>query len=183
MAIDERASNGSGLEAIDLASGTLASGAGTGSADDARHQPARRAYVAPQLRHLGSVRQLTLGPSGTVSDGGGGSLMTKMSSRDAKEGIVYVDEAERKRLASEVLGLRLATYSYKPGVDPSVPADHRCLGFIIEDAPEAPFVVHQRREVDLYGFASAMLATLQEQQKTIERLELELRELRTKTIA
>jgi len=30
----------------------------------------RRAYVTPQLRHLGSVRELTLGTSNKIGEGG-----------------------------------------------------------------------------------------------------------------
>ena len=34
----------------------------------------RRAYVKPSLRHLGSVRELTLGKTVRLSDGFGGKL-------------------------------------------------------------------------------------------------------------
>ncbi len=30
----------------------------------------RKAYVAPRIRHLGSVRELTLGSGGTITDSG-----------------------------------------------------------------------------------------------------------------
>jgi hypothetical protein len=33
--------------------------------------PERRAYCVPVLRHLGSVRELTLGGTGPLSEGGG----------------------------------------------------------------------------------------------------------------
>ncbi|WP_394848335.1 hypothetical protein LZC95_12840 [Pendulispora brunnea] len=143
----------------------------------------RRAYVPPQLRHLGSVRQLTLGPTGNNGDGpgqfqtGGGMMGMGMSSREVKEEIAYLDDVARKHLADEVMALRLANYRYREGVATPYPTDHRCLGIIVEDtAADAPFVV-ERKQVDIYGFASAILAALQEQQQTIARLERQLAEL------
>ncbi|WP_394851222.1 hypothetical protein [Pendulispora rubella] len=144
----------------------------------------RRAYVPPQLRHLGSVRHLTLGDTGSLGDKagtfmGGGTMM--MSSREAKEDIAYLDDAARKRLADEVMALRLANYRYREGVASPLPLDHRCLGFIVEDTPaDSPFIV-ERKQVDVYGFASAILAALQEQQQTIAGLERQLAELREGT--
>lgn len=38
--------------------------------------PAKKPYMTPKLRHLGSVRRLTLGsPGGIVSDGGAGTYI------------------------------------------------------------------------------------------------------------
>jgi len=170
MATEERASNNlAGFEASD---------AGAGESRPAG-SPARKAYATPRLRHLGSVRQLTLGNTGQIADGTSGRLRTKPSAREFKEDIVYLESADRTALAQDMLALPLASYRYKPGIDPSVPVDFRNLGFIIEDAsPKAPFVIREQKEVDLYGFASAILVTLQEQQKTIARLEREVMELR-----
>lgn len=39
-------------------------------------QPARRPYRAPQLRQLGSVRELTLGGTKGNPEGGGGLIKT-----------------------------------------------------------------------------------------------------------
>jgi hypothetical protein len=137
-----------------------------------------RPYEPPRLRHLGSVRALTLGASGRPNDTGNGQRQPagRRSSRDVKEQIQYLDSEQRQRLAGEVLGLKLATYFYKPGVED----DDRHVGFIIEDAPAATFVKHDEKMVDLYGFASALAACVQEQQATIRRLESELTALKSK---
>ena len=74
------------------------------------------------------------------------------------------------------LRLRLATYHYKPEVsDPS----RAHLGFIIEDTPPAtPAVDAQREHVDLYGYMSMLVATLQVQEKEIADLRRELAQAR-----
>ena len=41
--------------------------------------PSKRPYSAPRLRHIGSVRELTLGSTmGGFGDGGGGKMLTPM---------------------------------------------------------------------------------------------------------
>ena len=56
--------------------------------------------------------------------------------------------------------LRPVQYRYREGIASRFPMDRRCLGFIIEDTSQgAPFVV-ERKQVDVYGFASAVLAAL-----------------------
>lgn len=135
-----------------------------------------RAYEPPRLRHLGSVRALTLGATGRRNDLNGGRQAAR-SSRDFKENVHYLTAEERNALAQEVLGLKLATYDYKAGLD-EAPGRH--LGFIIEDAPNAKFVRSEDRVVDVYGFASALAAVVQNQQTTIARLEAELGEVKAK---
>jgi hypothetical protein len=44
------------------------------------------------------------------------------------------------------------------------------MGFIIDDAPSAPFLTPHGERVNLYGYLSAAVITLQEQQATIEEL-------------
>lgn len=139
---------------------------------------ALRAYEPPRLRHLGSVRALTLGATGRRNDLNGGRQAVR-SSRDFKENVHYLTDEERNALAAEVLGLKLATYDYKSGLDEGY-SGGRHLGFIIEDAPTAKFVRAEERVVDVYGFASALAAVVQNQQTTIARLEAELTELKTK---
>lgn len=39
--------------------------------DQTEQQPTRRPYKAPHLKHLGSVRELTLGKTGDNSEGAG----------------------------------------------------------------------------------------------------------------
>jgi hypothetical protein len=87
------------------------------------------------------------------------------SSRTLKRDIAYLDDAARARLAEQTLALDLATYTYtnpRDGVGPQ-------LGFILEDAPDAVFSGTER--VNLYAFTSAVLATVQEQQAEIQRLQ------------
>jgi hypothetical protein len=97
-----------------------------------------------------------------------------ISRRDAKTDIAYLGDAQRRILALRMLDVQLATYRYK--TDP--PEQRRRLGFIIDDLPEGSHAVESARtHVDLYGYASMLLATIQEQQKAIERLESRLQRL------
>jgi hypothetical protein len=65
------------------------------------------------------------------------------------------------------MSISLASYSYKN--DP--PTARRRLGFIIDDQPDPSFAVDDdRTHVDLYGYTSMLLATVQEQQKEIAEL-------------
>lgn len=97
------------------------------------------------------------------------------SSSRYKEDIRYVDEATRRGLAEDLLAVRLAKYKYRPGVQ-----DHQAhLGFIIEDQPEgSPAVLAGRDRVDLYGYVSMAVATIQVQQKQIDTLEREVASLK-----
>jgi hypothetical protein len=90
------------------------------------------------------------------------------SSRSVKDGIEYVNQQGLQELHDETLRLQLATYSYKPGVSDPEP---RHLGFIIEDTPTAtPAVGWSRQRVDLYGYLSMVVATMQVQDKEITQL-------------
>ncbi len=95
-----------------------------------------------------------------------------MSSRKFKDGIRYVDGSGLEQLHDETMALRLATYQYKPeAADPN--PQH--LGFIIEDTPLAsPAVDRSREHVDLYGYMSMLVATMQVQEKEIAQLRREL---------
>ncbi len=57
-----------------------------------------------------------------------------------KSDVRYVDNAERRRLADELLDTRLATYRYTA----TGPAGRRHLGFIIDDQPDGRAVDPQR---------------------------------------
>jgi hypothetical protein len=155
---------------------SVASAASTEASACAHDASGLRAYEPPRLRHLGSVRALTLGATGRRGDINGGRQAAP-SSRDFKENVHYLTPEEKSTLAAEVLGLKLATYDYKDGLD-QAPGRH--LGFIIEDAPTAKFVRASEKVVDVYGFASALAAVVQNQQTTIARLEAELGELKAK---
>jgi hypothetical protein len=94
-----------------------------------------------------------------------------VSSRRAKKEIVYIGQEERQRLASKVLDFKLATYEYR---DPAL-AGKRHLGFIIEDVPGSPAVDRDGNMVDLYGYASMLVAAMQEQAAEVARLRAEVR--------
>lgn len=95
-----------------------------------------------------------------------------ISARRAKEGIHYLGDDELRAIADEALATRLATYSYKFG-----DANPR-LGFIIDDQPDSPAVVAGKERVDLYAYASMAIATVQVQDREIEELRAEMRDLR-----
>ncbi len=73
--------------------------------------------------------------------------------------------------------MRLATYNYKAQVDDPNP---KHLGFIIEDNPRSsPAVDWSHYRVDLYGYLSMVVATMQVQEKEIADLRRELQLART----
>jgi hypothetical protein len=83
------------------------------------------------------------------------------------------DEVEKLAVATEAL--RLASYRYRSPAF-GTPGPH--LGFIIEDSPDVPAVSPSQQTVDLYGFASMLLATTQTQARRLEHLEREVAGLR-----
>jgi hypothetical protein len=102
-----------------------------------------------------------------------------ISSAKFKNDIRYLGDADLERLRDEVLGVHLATYQYKPEFTSDPTSKH--LGFIIEDNPESPAVYPGRDRVDLYGYVSMVVATMQVQQKEIQTLRQELETLRHTT--
>jgi hypothetical protein len=96
------------------------------------------------------------------------------SRRSAKADIAYVDDREIEALAEAALEMRLARYRYK-----NEPEDaRRRLGFLIDDQPDpSPAVLEDRAHVDMYGYASMLLATVQHQEKEIRSLEERLASL------
>ncbi len=95
-----------------------------------------------------------------------------VSTARLKKEIHYLSEAELRQISEDTQSLRLTTYRYKDGD----PAQH--LGFIIEDAPDSHAVVQGRERVDLYGYTSMTVATLQVQQKELAELRREVETLR-----
>jgi hypothetical protein len=93
------------------------------------------------------------------------------SSRKYKDGIAYVDAAQLEKLHDEALGIKLATYTYKPNVADPGPTH---LGFILEDNLETPAVDRAHDGVDLYGYVSMAIAGMQVQEKEIAELRHEL---------
>jgi hypothetical protein len=95
-----------------------------------------------------------------------------VSSRRYKKEISYLEEQDLQALADRTLSTRLATYRYISGD----PATH--LGFIIEDDPSSPGVLQGKDRVDLYGYTSMAVATLQVQSREIADLRREVEQLR-----
>jgi hypothetical protein len=94
-----------------------------------------------------------------------------VSSKKFKQDISYVDAAELARLHDETIGMKLATYRYKGQfIDPKDPnAVH--LGFIVEDQPQSLSVDRGHDRVDIYGYMSMAVATMQVQEKKINQLQ------------
>ncbi|HEY1954463.1 MAG TPA: hypothetical protein VGH28_02605 [Polyangiaceae bacterium] len=98
-----------------------------------------------------------------------------ISRRAFKKDIDYVTENEREDLARQTLEVPLARYRYK--TEPE--SQQRHLGFIIDDQPpSSPAVASDGTHVDLYGYTSMLLATVQEQQKQIDALRTQVDDLR-----
>ncbi len=98
---------------------------------------------------------------------GGRVLGCPMSARRVKQDIHYLSTPEVEAAAAQTLRLRLATYEYKGAAN----VGRRHLGFIIDDSPDNPAVDRDGDIVDLYGYASMLLATTQAQQRKIHELE------------
>ena len=95
-----------------------------------------------------------------------------ISLRVAKQDIAYLDAPARAAIADDVLKLPLATYRYR---DPARDGAGTQLGYILEDAPTAPFSASDH--VNLYAYASAILAAVQLQQEEIVRLRAKIETL------
>lgn len=94
-----------------------------------------------------------------------------ISSRRFKRDLEYLTDADREECARQVGRIRLARYRYAG-------SDELRLGFVLEDDPPAAAVDRGRDMVDLYGYSSLGVAALQVQERRIEALEREVRELR-----
>lgn len=103
--------------------------------------------------------------------------MCPISTRAAKKNIRYLSVDDTDRLAAVTESMRLASYDY---ISPAFGTPGRHLGFIIEDLPDVPAVSASRQSVDLYGFASMLLATSQAQARRIETLEREVARLKNR---
>ena len=101
-----------------------------------------------------------------------------VSRRAFKKDIEYVNDSERAALADEALSISLARYRYKN----EAASDKIHLGFIIDDQPDdSAAVASDGTHVDLYGYTSMLLATVQQQQKQIDELKKQVQTLRTKS--
>jgi hypothetical protein len=90
------------------------------------------------------------------------------SRRRYKNDIHYLAPAELARYREELMAMKLATWRYKH--DPA--KEH--LGFIIDDNEDLAAVDANRDVVDLYGYTSMAVATIQLQARQIEALEREV---------
>lgn len=88
------------------------------------------------------------------------------STAKVKKNIRYLGDAERAAVSRDILDLRIASYDYLRETDGPSPS----IGFILEDAPAAPFVMAARSRVDMYSYVSSLVVTVQEQQKQIDEL-------------
>lgn len=99
-----------------------------------------------------------------------------------KRDIAYLDDAARARLADELRGLRLATYRYRAAGPGGAPQ----LGFIIDDveAPARGAVVNADGDtVNLYGYTSLAVATIQRQAQQLDELARQVELLRQEVAA
>ena len=96
-----------------------------------------------------------------------------ISRRAHKREIDYLDDGDVEEMARQLLALRLARYRLAlPGQEQG-----QRVGFIIEDAPDLPAIAGDH--VDLYTYASMLVAALQAQQGEIEELRVQIDELRS----
>jgi hypothetical protein len=96
------------------------------------------------------------------------------SRRRFKHDIEYLSPSELEQLRSKLLGVNLTRFRYKG--EPSSTTPH--LGFIIEDVEPSPSVDSQNDAVDLYGYVSMAVATIQVQEGEIQALRREIDALR-----
>src|SRR5262249_43929480 len=97
-----------------------------------------------------------------------------------KDGIQYIDGHRLQELHDEVLGMRLATYTYKSQVADPGPTH---LGFIIENNLGTPTVDRARDRVDMYGYVSMVVAGMQVQEREIAELRKKLEATRRQLAA
>ncbi len=95
------------------------------------------------------------------------------SRRRAKRAISYLSPEQAAAVARRTLKVKLATYLYR---DPAH-GRGRQLGFILEDVGRSYAGDPDEGRVNLYGYTSMLLATVQAQQRAIDGLRRELRDL------
>lgn len=91
-----------------------------------------------------------------------------------KTDVRYLAADDLRREYERALRLPLATWRYKTDSPDRAPR----LGFLIDDAPGAPCVDGSGERVDLYGYASMAIASVQAQALEIEALRREVAALR-----
>jgi hypothetical protein len=98
-----------------------------------------------------------------------------------KRDIRYLSEVQKKQIYQEIQALKLASYRYTD----AGPSGAQRLGFVIDDIERSvgstlatSALNAERDQVDLYGYISMAVATLQVQAKQIEALRAEMKVLR-----
>ncbi len=104
----------------------------------------------------------------------GANAPCPVSQRKMKKDITYLSEQDKQRLSDELMSFPLATYRYKT----ESAADREHLGFIIDDVAPSPAVLPSGERVDLYGYSTMTVATLQVQARQIAELRREVEDLR-----
>ncbi len=102
------------------------------------------------------------------------STACPISQRKFKKDIAYLTDEDKQRLSSELLRIPLATYRYKSEGE----ADRAHLGFIIDDIAPSAAVTEKGDRVDMYGYATMSVATLQVQAREIAELRRQVEDLR-----
>jgi len=141
-------------------------------------------------RTNGDITRLTIGPTGNVAigmdttlashliqlDGGaycdGGAWVTG-SSRELKKNIESISYSEALQT---VMQLDPVSYNYK-----KTPAEKH-IGFIAEDVPDM-VAVNSRKGLETMDFVAVLTKVVQEQQKAIAHLQLELEALKNNNVA
>ncbi len=148
-------------------------------ADDGGACPPLGSACSAEATKCGRSTDLRCGPAEICAGAsfnfyGDGPGQCPISRRSRKQDVHYLGDAERESVADEALSIHLATYRYKPEAgDPA--ATH--LGFIIDDDPTSPAVTADGQHVDVYGYVSMAIATLQEQSREIRELRAEVEQL------
>jgi hypothetical protein len=96
-----------------------------------------------------------------------------ISRRAFKRDVEYLAPDDLARYRDELLSLKLATWRYKQD-----PAARLHLGFMIDDHERSVAVDAPRDMVDLYGYTSLAVATLQIQAREIAELKREVARLK-----
>jgi len=91
-----------------------------------------------------------------------------------KKDIHFLSDRDLESYRDQLLALPLATYRYKE----ASPESRLHLGLLIDGHESLACVQPERDQVDLYGYASMAVATLQVQAREIDELKKEIAELR-----
>ena len=97
-----------------------------------------------------------------------------ISRRRYKRDVEYLARSDLERLRDQLLAIKLASFRYAGEAPSAAPR----LGFVIEDVEPSPSVDRTHDAVDLYGYVSMAVATVQVQGSEIRSLQREIEGLR-----